>query len=76
MHEQILYFGMKYHRTMKAAYYIPSNIALDSNFAFVLYGLLCDSDSSPLVFWFADPYFHGRLFLDYEGLGLMAIKMQ
>ena len=26
----------------------------------------------PMAFWFADPYFHGRLFLDYEGLGFMA----
>lgn len=30
----------------------------------------------PMAFWFADPYFHGRLFLDYEDLGFMAIKMQ
>lgn len=32
--------------------------------------------SLPLAFWFANPYMHGRLFLDYEGLGITIFKME
>ena len=32
--------------------------------------------SLPLAFWFIDPYLHGRLFLDYEGLGLTIVKIK
>ena len=32
--------------------------------------------SLPLAFWFIDPYMHGRLFLDNEGLGFTIFKME
>lgn len=38
--------------------------------------LLVVMTSLPLAFWFAGPYFHGRLFLDYEGLVFTVIKME
>ena len=30
----------------------------------------------PFEFWFLDPYFHGRLFLDYEGLMFTIFKIE
>lgn len=32
--------------------------------------------SLPLAFWFIDPYMHGRLLLDYEGLVLTIVKLE
>jgi hypothetical protein len=32
--------------------------------------------SLPLAFWFVNPYMHGRLFLDYEGIGITIFKIQ
>jgi hypothetical protein len=32
--------------------------------------------SLPLAFWFIDPYMHGRLFLDHEGLGFTIFKIE
>lgn len=32
--------------------------------------------SLPLAFWFVDPYMHGRLFLDYEGLCFTIFKVE